>query len=89
MTRILTLLVERRLEAPGAAATVQELHRAGWPEEARLSSDVLANRLRVAVYELRRLGLGDRLRTEPNGYALCTEITVQRRHHGPPKREVS
>ncbi len=54
--RILFALATLRVEAPGEPLSMDEVVRAGWPGE-RIGSEAAANRVRVALATLRKLGL--------------------------------
>jgi len=53
-----------------------QLARAIWPQDARLSALLLANRVNVAVATLRRLGLRDVIVTGREGYRLREGLAV-------------
>lgn len=72
MRKLLVLLVEQRLTAPGCAVTPAALIAAGWPGE-RMIASAAANRLHNAVAVLRSLGLKGLLRTLDEGYALASD----------------
>jgi hypothetical protein len=57
------------LSSAQAALTVEALFAAGWPGQSIRPASA-AHRVYVAVNELRRLGLGDRLQTADGGYRL-------------------
>jgi predicted ATPase len=69
LRRLLHTLAVRRAEHPGEGFPVDEMFKAGWPKE-RVASSAAANRVRVAVTTLRRLGLRDTLVTRSDGYLL-------------------
>jgi predicted ATPase len=56
LQRLLWSLVERHREAPGDGLTLDALREAGWPGE-RALPEAAANRVHVALTELRRRGL--------------------------------
>lgn len=74
--RILEVLAQAHQR--GAVTAGEALFVAGWPGE---RAELLSRRKRVqtAVWTLRRLLLGDLLRTLPEGYALAPELRVDRR----------
>lgn len=67
--RILMALVTRRLVMPGAAMTADALIEVGWPGE-KVMYEAGLRRARMAIVELRSLGLRDLLRTRDDGYLL-------------------
>ncbi len=75
LRRVLSRLVELRLEAPGKVITVEEALAAGWPGEV-LGRDAAANRVRVAIATLRKLGLKDVVLTRGDCYFLDPAIAV-------------
>jgi hypothetical protein len=76
LKRILVTLLERRLENPPAGLRAADVLEAGWPGE-RVSHDAAAQRVRNAIYTLRKLGLGYALRTDDDGYALDPRVAVK------------
>jgi len=68
LRRLLRALVEAR----GAPLDQEALIAAGWPGE-RVLAEAASTRVRVAISTLRRLGLGARIVTRDQGYALITE----------------
>jgi predicted ATPase len=76
LKRILRALVDEHAEGRGDALSVDDLVRAGWPEE-RMSASSGANRVRVALATLRRLGLRDAIRTGHGGYFLDPNLDVR------------
>ena len=61
-------------EAEGKVTTWAQV-RAGWPDE-RIRDGAAQNRVYTAVWALRRMGLGDRLRRTPGGYLLDPTIAI-------------
>jgi hypothetical protein len=53
--------------------------RAGWPGE-RIGADAAANRVRVALTTLRKLGLRDVIKTGQGGYLLDPAMAVTLEH---------
>ena len=53
-----------------------ELLEAGWPDE-RVSKEAGANRVRVALATLRKLGLKDHIQSRADGYLLLPELDVR------------
>ncbi|MCA9586419.1 MAG: hypothetical protein KC657_13770 [Myxococcales bacterium] len=68
-------LVSARRDSPGASVPHEALIAAAWPGE-RISRDAAMNRLRVALSELRKMGLGDVIARDAGGYRLRTEVMV-------------
>jgi predicted ATPase len=77
LRRILELLVDRRLDAPGEAVAVEDIVSAGWPGE-RIQVQAALNRAYVALTTLRKLGLRDVLVTGTGGYWLHPAIPLER-----------
>jgi len=75
LRRILLRLVEQHRDAAGRGMDLDDLFRAGWPDE-RVVRTAAANRVRVAVTTLRKLGLRDYLITHSDGYLLDPECRV-------------
>jgi hypothetical protein len=55
---------------------VDDLIAAGWPGE-RMSREAGANRVRVALAALRKLGLRDEIQSRDRGYALDPALDVR------------
>jgi hypothetical protein len=75
LARILVALTRRRVESPGDAMRVEDILSAGWPDE-RVRHDAGANRVYVALAELRKLGLRDWMVKDDAGYRLVTSRPV-------------
>lgn len=75
LKRILLALAQLRVESPGEALATDDVIRAGWPGE-RIGAVAAANRVRVALATLRKLGLRDRIVTGEGGYLLDPAIPV-------------
>lgn len=75
LRRILHALIAQRTSTTGTALSREALIAAGWPGE-RLLAAAAANRVRVAVATLRRLGLHDVIVTSPEGYTLSPHVPV-------------
>ena len=73
--RLLLKLVERQREAPGAGVSLDELRTAGWPGE-RMTAASAANRIYVALHQLRSLGLVDQVIRTLDGYLLDPNVPV-------------
>jgi hypothetical protein len=78
LRRLLTTLVEARLEEPGIALPRARLVEAGWPGE-QMSTAAARNRINVAITRLRRLGLdGWLVHQSGAGFLLVEDLVV---HH--------
>jgi hypothetical protein len=75
LRRIVAVLAQRRVTAPGEAVALDALVAAGWPDE-KIRADAAINRIHVALSTLRRLGLRDVLLTVEHGYALDPAVAV-------------
>ena len=75
LARILHALAQRRVESPGEALRVEDILATGWPGE-RVRYDAGANRVYVALAELRKLGLRDWIMSDASGYRLATSRRV-------------
>lgn len=73
--RILHALAKLRIDAPGEPLSMDEIVRAGWPGE-RMSGAAAANRVRVALATLRKLGLREAIVTGQGGYLLDPAVSV-------------
>ncbi|MDC0676522.1 hypothetical protein [Sorangium atrum] len=76
LSRIVTALVDRHDEAPDASLSLQDLLEAGWPGE-RPVADAGANRVYVALTQLRRMGLRDVIERNEHGYRLAPRAVVR------------
>lgn len=79
--RSLALLLDRltgeRLAHAGATLGSAALFAAAWPGEKAIAT-AASHRVRVAVATLRKMGLKDAIVTQPEGYALSSELRVVR-----------
>ena len=75
LARILHALARSRVSSPGDGLGVEDILRAGWPNE-RVRHDAGANRVYVALAELRKLGLREWLLSDATGYRLATSRAV-------------
>lgn len=75
LRRILLALARLRTVAPGQPLPLDDLVRAGWPGE-RIGADAAANRVRVALTTLRKLGLREVIKTGQGGYLLDPATAV-------------
>jgi hypothetical protein len=77
MRRIVTALVDARIETEGDAISSATLIGIGWPEDAAVT-EASANRLRVTLCRLRQLGLEGVLVTTSNGWMLDPAVPILR-----------
>ncbi|XYH95650.1 ATP-binding protein [Sorangium sp. So ce1128] len=75
--RLLLALAEQQRCAPGRGLSLAALKEAGWPGE-RILPEAAANRIYVAMNQLRKLGLKPWLRRDGEGYLLDPALPV---HH--------
>jgi predicted ATPase/Tfp pilus assembly protein PilF len=75
LRRILAALIDRRLSSRASPLSAADLIRLGWPDQ-RLARSAAANRLQVALSQLRRAGLERILLRRPEGYLLDPELVV-------------
>lgn len=73
---ILEALIERHRSAPGQGLPLAALQRAGWPGES-ISPDAAANRIHVALNQLRKAGLREVLLRTKDGYHFAPELQVE------------
>ncbi len=73
--RILAVLARERTMAPGAALSLDQVLKAGWPGE-HVSVETGAARVYNAVQRLRKLGLESMLRTRDDGYLLDPDMSI-------------
>jgi hypothetical protein len=69
LRRLLVTLANRHAQGDKTPLPPSALIAAGWPGE-RIQKHAAANRLRVGLHTLRRLGLNELLLTQPDGYQL-------------------
>jgi hypothetical protein len=74
--RIVAFLAQRRAEDPEVATDAIGLAGAGWPGE-RIVAAAAANRVRVALSTLRRMGLADLIERVEGGWRLGADQQVQ------------
>lgn len=74
--RIVTALAELHRRSPGAVLTMQELLEAGWPGE-RPIPEAGANRVYVALTQLRRMGMRDLIERCESGYRFVPDAQIQ------------
>jgi hypothetical protein len=75
LRRILVSLARHHETAPGEELEATTLLAVGWPGE-RVLPDAASRRVRTAIWELRKLGLGNVLRTQRFGYVLARDARV-------------
>ncbi|HJL17908.1 MAG TPA: hypothetical protein RMH99_19745 [Sandaracinaceae bacterium LLY-WYZ-13_1] len=75
LRRVFEALIAARRRRRGAGLDVHQLFAAAWPGE-RALPEAAANRVYVAVARLRKLGLGDTLRTGPDGFYLDPAVAL-------------
>jgi predicted ATPase/Tfp pilus assembly protein PilF len=75
--RILLALSLRSGAGERAGLSLDELREIGWPGE-KIQPEAAANRVHVALAELRRRGLKAYLVRLPKGYALSDRVTIHR-----------
>lgn len=77
LRRLLGALVEARDARPGVVVSLAELVRAGWGDE-RILPHSATQRVRVAIAELRALGLREALLSRDGGYLLDPRLPLRR-----------
>jgi hypothetical protein len=75
LRRMLAAFVDRRLRNATSPLSAAELIRLGWPDQ-RLTRSAAANRLQVALSQLRRAGLTRALLRRADGYLLHPDLAV-------------
>jgi hypothetical protein len=75
LRRLLGELVRYRRSDPGSPVSTSTLVSVGWPDE-KLGHDDATNRLRVALSTLRKLGLGEIVKTRAGGYLLDPSVPL-------------
>jgi predicted ATPase len=84
LRRLVTVLLEARLQRPGQPVSSRQLIARIWPED-RSAHGVLENRLWVALSSARKLGLDGLLQRGRGGYFFDPAVAV--REHDPPALE--
>jgi hypothetical protein len=74
--RVLAALAVSRLDRPGQPVSRHDLLAAGWPGE-RVLPGAGANRVRVAIATLRKLGLAGAIVSLDHGYLLDPHIPLR------------
>lgn len=74
--RIVTALAQLHRRSPGAVLTMHELLEAGWPGE-RPIPEAGANRVYVALTQLRRRGMRDLIERCDGGYRLVPDVQIR------------
>ncbi len=77
LRRILLRLADAHAARPGEPLSSADLLSSGWPDE-RVLARAGANRVRVALSTLRKLGLRSALVSRPDGWMLDPALTVTR-----------
>lgn len=75
--RLFDVLAERRLASPGAAMDPFDLFEIGWPG-VEIDPENARRRLYFGIWTLRKLGLGEILLHQTDGYLLDPEVAVER-----------
>lgn len=78
--RILMALVAAHEQSEGAALTLHDLLRIGWPGE-QIMASAGANRVYVALAQLRRLGMRDVVERCAGGYRLAPSTMIRHLKH--------
>jgi transcriptional regulator of acetoin/glycerol metabolism len=73
---LLRALAQARRDRPGRALSIEDLFRAGWPDQ-RIDAKAAAGRVYVALTSLRNLGLRDVLTRNDDGYLLDPGAEVE------------
>ncbi|MBK7536757.1 MAG: hypothetical protein IPI49_20075 [Myxococcales bacterium] len=76
LRRLLYSLATARLRRPGQPLARVELLAAGWPDE-RILPRAAANRMHVALFRLRRMGLGAWLEHVEDGWRLSPALEIE------------
>ncbi len=76
LRRILDHLAKRRIDAPGEPILLDDVIRAGWPEE-RIGAIAAQNRAYVALATLRKKGLRGVLLQSGGGYLITPAVVVR------------
>lgn len=74
--RIVTALADLQRREPGAVLTIRELLEAGWPGE-RTIHEAGANRVYVALTQLRRMGLREIIERSEGGYRFAQDVEIR------------
>lgn len=75
LARIVRELALERVRHPGRPIAADDLVRAGWPDE-RIVPAAAKNRLHVSITRLRKLGLGDAILRDADGYLFDPALLV-------------
>jgi len=76
LRRTLRALLQERERQPAIAPSQRELFESIWPGE-DFHPHVASNRLRVNVWWLRRLGLGDAVKTRGSNYLIDESVPLK------------
>lgn len=74
--RIVTALADLHRTAPGEILTMREILEIGWPGESPIA-EAGANRVYVALTQLRRMGLRDLLERCDGGYRFVPDVQIE------------
>ena len=85
LPRVLSALVDARLQEPGSSVSFEALLRAGWPEE-KMMHEAGLQRVYESIRRLRRLGLESAVKKTASGYLLDPSTPVVVR---PPPKEAN
>ncbi len=75
LRRVLSCLAEAAVARPGAVVPTSRLLGSVWPDER--ATPASRNRLKTLVSKLRKLGLRDHLRSDPDGYFFDGGVAVR------------
>jgi hypothetical protein len=73
---LLVAFAAARVEQPGEPVSHESLIQSGWPQE-RMSLVSGRNRLKQSIAVLRRLGLGNVLKSTRGGYLFSQDVPLQ------------
>jgi hypothetical protein len=76
LRRIVTALADLHRRAPGAVFTLTDLVEIGWPGE-RLIREAKANRVYVALAQLRQMGMRDIIEHREGGYRFAPHAVIR------------
>jgi len=73
---LLVAFAAARVDQPGQPVSHESLIQSGWPKE-RMSPVSARNRLKQSIAVMRRLGLGDVLKSTRGGYLFSQDVPLQ------------
>ena len=76
LRRVFAFLVERHRTQPNRSTTPEEIRDAGWPGEA-MAAKSASKRVIMAISTLRKLGLGQLLIRDSNGYRFARAVRLR------------